>query len=117
MVHRSGVRRSGGGALDRLCALEAGSGMDEGDEVGCVHGTLSGWADPAGLKTVARAAVREPAPWVTLVGSAVRLSQGELQVPDVREPDLLDLRSGLTGGVGESGLVRWACVFWSPDRP
>jgi len=37
MVHQT-LCRNGGGALDQLAAFEAGSGADEGDEVGCVHG-------------------------------------------------------------------------------
>ncbi|GED83205.1 hypothetical protein TNCT6_02900 [Streptomyces sp. 6-11-2] len=41
MVHQT-LCRSGGGALDELAAFEAGSGPDEGDEVGCVHGPPPG---------------------------------------------------------------------------
>lgn len=50
------------GAFDEVAALEAGSGPDEGDEGRCVHGPPAGLGGLDELKTIARAAAREPAP-------------------------------------------------------
>ena len=51
----------------KAVAFEAGSGADEGDEVGCVHSPPRCWADSTSLKTMAGAAAREPTRWVTFV--------------------------------------------------
>lgn len=50
------------GAFDEVAAFEAGSGPDEGDEVGRVHGPPAGLGGLDELKTIARAAAALPAP-------------------------------------------------------
>lgn len=57
------------GAFYEVAALEAGSGPDKRDEVGCVDRSPPLLADSTSLKTRARAAAALPAPSVTLVPS------------------------------------------------
>lgn len=54
------------GALDEVSAFEAGSGADEGHEVGRLTALQRAWADSTCLKTMASAAVALPASLATL---------------------------------------------------
>jgi len=68
-----GREASGGGellAFDQDAALETGSGADQGDQMGRVdHAPARSCADSMSLNVIASAAVRDPAPRVTLVRS------------------------------------------------
>lgn len=55
--------------FNEVASFEAGACPDEGDEVGCVHGSPAGLGGLDELDTIARATARDPAPLVTLVRS------------------------------------------------
>jgi hypothetical protein len=56
-------------AFDRLATFEAGVGLDEGNELGRVDSSPTGLCGLGELEHIAIAAVRLPAPRVTLVRS------------------------------------------------
>ncbi len=48
------------GSFDEFAVGERGSGADEGDELGCVHGSPAGLADSISLNAIATPAARDP---------------------------------------------------------
>jgi hypothetical protein len=55
------------GSFDEFSVLEAGAGVDERDEVGCVDRAPAGLGGLDELNAIASPAAREPGPLVTFV--------------------------------------------------